>query len=97
MFEGVRAMSSGDQRARGLVKSGATLLDVRTPQEHACGTLQGSVNIPVQELAQRLGEVDKSKPVVVYCAAGGRSAMAAQMLKQAGFEHVHDMGAMHAW
>lgn len=97
MFGGLGKMSGGDQKARGLVKSGATLLDVRTREEHAGGHIDGSQNIPVQELAERLGEIDRSRPVVVYCAAGGRSARAAAMLRAAGFSHVHDLGAIHAW
>lgn len=86
-----------DQEARKLVASGATLLDVRTPEEFRGGHLDGAINIPVQDLPARLAEVPKGKPVVVYCAAGGRSARAAMMLKQAGHRHVHDLGAMHNW
>jgi phage shock protein E len=80
--------------ARKLIAAGARLLDVRTPAEFAGGHLKGAVNIPVQELAGRLGELDKSETVLVYCASGGRSASAARLLGSAGFGKVHDLGGM---
>ncbi len=83
--------------ARRLVEKGATLLDVRTPGEFAAGHLPGAVNIPVQSLSARLGEVPKDRPVIVYCRSGQRSSSAARQLKQAGFGAVHDLGAMSRW
>jgi len=92
---------SGDtsgRDARRLVEQGALLLDVRTPGEYADRHLPGAVNIPVQELAARLGEVGaKDRSVVVYCRSGHRSANAAAMLRQAGYAQVHDLGAMSRW
>lgn len=72
--------------------AGATVLDVRTPEEVAGGSYPGALTIPVQALAQRLGEVPKGKPVVVYCAAGARAATAVQLLKQAGHAEVYNAG-----
>lgn len=77
------------------VEQGATLLDVRTPEEFAAGHLDGAVNIPVQELDRRLSEVPPGK-VVVYCRSGARSARAAVMLRSAGHE-VLDLGPKSAW
>ena len=86
------------EKARALVKDGARLVDVRTTAEHAAGHIQGSVNVPVQELAKRVEEIgDKQKPVVVYCASGMRSATAAGILRRAGYAEVHDLGAMARW
>jgi rhodanese-related sulfurtransferase len=86
------------QLARQLVSSGARLLDVRTAAEFAGGHIAGAVNIPVQELGGRSGEVGpKEKPVVVYCHSGSRSLFAARTLRQAGFQAVHDLGAMANW
>jgi rhodanese-related sulfurtransferase len=83
--------------ARERVAAGeATLLDVRTPGEFASGHVDGALNIPVQELAQRMSELPRDKGVVVYCHSGGRSAAAADMLRQAGYE-VEDVGAMPNW
>jgi phage shock protein E len=81
--------------ANDALRAGAHLVDVRTPQEFAEGHLDGAVNIPVQDLATRMGEVgSKSEPVVVYCRSGQRSARAKRMLVEAGFERVYDLGAM---
>ncbi len=81
---------------RAIVASGATILDVRTPEEFAGGSVPGALNLPVQELAQRLSEVPKGKEVVVFCRSGGRSAAAAAMLRQHGWT-VHDVGPMSAF
>ena len=84
--------------ARALVAKGALLLDVRTPGEFAGGHIEGALNIPVQELGQRLGELgDKARPIVVYCRSGKRSSRAASMLKGAGHSATHDLGAMSRW
>lgn len=77
------------------VAEGAMLLDVRTPEEFRSGHLRGAVNIPVQELADRIDEIDADR-VVVYCRSGARSARAAQMLRAAGKE-VLDIGTMARW
>lgn len=65
----------------------ATIIDVRTPQEFSGGHVSGSKNIPLQELPQRLGEIRKeTEPIVLCCASGQRSGMAARMLSQQGVE-----------
>lgn len=93
-----RMTQKPNAEARQWVADGATLLDVRTPAEFAQGHLPGALNIPVQELPQRVGELpDAERPVVVYCAMGGRSASAAALLKKAGFSRVLDLGPMTAW
>lgn len=63
-----------------------TLLDVRTAQEFATGNINGFVNIPVDELRERAGELDKDKPVYVICQSGLRSYIAARILAGRGFE-----------
>lgn len=81
-----------------LVDAGAQLIDVRSPEEFAAGHLPNARNIPVSELSKQLSTLgDKSKPVVVYCRSGARSARAAGELKAAGFSNVHDLGAMSRW
>jgi len=87
---------TSSEDARELVASGATLLDVRTPGEYAGGHIDGALNIPVQQLGNRVAEVPKDQPVVVYCQSGGRSARAAALLKQSGYD-VHDLGGMSRW
>lgn len=82
--------------AHALVAAGATLVDVRTPAEWQDGHLDGAVLIPVQELEQRLQEIARDRPVVVYCASGTRSARAAATLRAAGYD-VRDLGGMSRW
>ncbi|GAB3124229.1 CoA-disulfide reductase [Streptomyces calidiresistens] len=61
-------------------EAGATLVDVRTPAEYAAGALPGAVNIPVDELRERLGEVPPDSRVIVYCRVGARGHVAARIL-----------------
>ncbi len=77
---------------------GATFLDVRQPKEYERGHIPGAVLIPLKELGGRLQELDRSRPIVVYCASGVRSSAAARILKGAGFEKVYNLkGGMKAW
>lgn len=74
------------------------LLDVRQPGEYGAGHLAGAILIPLKELLDRLGELDKERPVIVYCAIGGRSKVAAQLLAGQGFASVYNMaGGIKAW
>ena len=63
-----------------------TLLDTRTPQEYSKGHVKGFVNIPVDELRERIGEIDKTKPVYVICQSGLRSYIASRILTGNGFD-----------
>ena len=85
-------------KARELVKSGALLLDVRSPGEFSGGHIDGAENVPVNELGARAAQwTDKARPIVVYCASGMRSAAAKKTLLAEGFRDVHDLGAMNRW
>ena len=61
------------------------LLDVRTLQEYALGHIPGAVNVPVDELRTRLGEVPRDREVAVYCQVGQRGYLATRILQQAGY------------
>ncbi len=75
-----------------------TLLDVRQEKEYKDEHLPGAQLIPLPQLGDRLNELDKEKPVLVYCAIGGRSRVAAQMLAGKGFSTVYNMsGGIKAW
>ncbi len=63
-----------------------TLLDTRTPAEYSRGYVNGFINIPVDELRERLHELDKNKPVYVICQSGLRSYIASRILTENGFE-----------
>ncbi|WP_306299328.1 FAD-dependent oxidoreductase [Paenibacillus sp. MY03] len=62
------------------------LVDVRTEDEHSVGAIPGSINIPVDELRERLHELNPSKPVYTYCQVGQRGYIASQILTQNGFK-----------
>jgi len=75
-----------------------TFLDVRQPKEYKSGHLPGAKLIPMGELDSRLGELDKEKPIVIYCAIGGRSRVAAQMLAGKEFKKIYNLtGGIKAW
>ena len=75
-----------------LKKNGAIFVDVRSAGEFASGNAPGTINIPLQELRSRLGEIPKSSPVVLCCASGTRSGMAKMMLKKNGYPNVYNVG-----
>jgi rhodanese-related sulfurtransferase/rubrerythrin len=75
-----------------------TLLDVRQPGEYESEHLPGAKLIPLPELGARLAELDADKPTMVYCAIGGRSRVAAQVLAAKGFSEVMNLsGGIKAW
>lgn len=73
------------------------LIDVRTPQEFNTGYIEGAINIPVEELGQRLSEVPTGLPIVVYCRSGNRSARAASILNGNDYGDVYDLGGVIQW
>jgi rhodanese-related sulfurtransferase len=74
------------------------LLDVRAARESTQNRIEGSVNIPLNQLAARIAEVPRGRRIVVYCAGGYRSSIAASLLKHHGFTNVADLaGGMRAW
>lgn len=75
-----------------LLRRGAVVVDVRSPAEYAGGARPGSLNIPVSELQERCNALDKTRPVIVCCASGTRSAVAARVLKALGFKEVVNAG-----
>jgi rhodanese-related sulfurtransferase len=74
--------------AREMVDAGAQLIDVRADHEWEAGRLPGAVHIALPELAARAGEIDKDRPVVIYCRTGNRSQMATLALAEAGYDVV---------
>jgi phage shock protein E len=76
-----------------LKKNGAQLIDVRSQAEFMSAHAPGSINIPLPELGSRLTEIDKTKPVVLCCASGTRSGMAAMLLKKNGHQKVYNIGS----
>lgn len=78
----------------------AVIVDVREPAEFAAGHMRDAKNVPLKELSNRAGELDKfkSKTLIVVCQAGTRSAKALGQLKKAGFAEAYSLeGGMAAW
>ena len=95
--EAATEITADDLRARLRANDRLFLLDVRDPSEHATGAIEGSRLVPLAELGSRLGELPRDRPIAAYCAAGVRSAKAAKMLREKGFQAVSLKGGMAAW
>lgn len=80
-----------------LLKDDALLIDTRTGSEFSHGHIEGAVNIPHNIIAQKIGEhtTDPSKPIIVYCHSGARSASAKRSLRRAGYTNVVNGGSLH--
>jgi len=77
------------------IRAGAKIIDVRTPEEFSDGHYPEARNIPVAEIQARISEIGpKDAPVVLYCASGARSALAAKLLAAAGFSDVLNAGGL---
>ena len=78
-----------------LKKPTTTIVDVRSESEFDGGHINGALNIPLHEIPEKLEEFKKMQgDVVVYCAAGGRSANAKAYLSQSGIVNVYDAGGI---
>jgi phage shock protein E len=75
-----------------LLEAGALVVDVRTPAEFNSAAAPGSLNIPLNQIQARANELDPAKTILVCCASGTRSGIAAGILKQQGFKSVVNAG-----
>lgn len=76
----------------------AQVVDVREQEEWAAGHMPGSVHVPLGEVAMRLGELDRARPVITVCRSGQRSLYSAAELLQSGFTDVRSLsGGLIAW
>ena len=90
-LQGARKMPTSLVKQK--IGAGATIIDVRTPEEFRDGAYPGAINIPLSDLT-RLTAIPQDRPVVLYCASGARSASAARTLRQAGFTDVVNAGGL---
>jgi rhodanese-related sulfurtransferase/rubrerythrin len=75
-----------------------TVLDVRQPKEYESGHIPGAVLAPLPDLTDYMDRIDRNKPVLVYCAVGGRSRIAAQLLAGQGFGNILNLsGGFNSW
>lgn len=89
-------MQKDTAQAQQLIAQGATVLDVRTPEEFSSGHLPQATNLPIESFdvaaVDKLVGGDKSKPIVTYCSKGGRAQKAKDKLEAAGYTHVVNGG-----
>lgn len=85
-----------EQHALVLMEQGARVVDVRRPEEFAQKNVSGAMNIPLHEVRTRALDAfsDKSQPLLLHCAMGGRSALAVKTLKQLGYTRVYNLGSL---
>lgn len=76
---------------RDIDRSTVTLIDVRTADEFATGHLDGGINIPLDDMRSHIGDIDRRKPVVLYCGVGLRGYLASNILRQNGFNDVRNL------
>lgn len=87
-----------DAVVQGLASATVQVIDVRERDEWLEGRIAGSVLIPMSELAERVHEIDPTKPTVTVCRVGARSLYVAEALREAGFPNVMSLaGGINAW
>lgn len=74
------------EEAKKMIEDGAQLVDVRAEHEWDAGRIPGAAHLPLAELAERAGKIDRERPVVLYCRGGNRSTMATAALAEAGYD-----------
>ena len=93
IFKAIKNLFSGssndDSKA---IPEGAYLLDVRSESEFASAHVQGSVNIPLNHLNQKMEMLKTKQPIVVFCQSGMRAGMAKALLSKNGIENVTNVG-----
>jgi rhodanese-related sulfurtransferase len=72
--------------AQRLIAEGAQLIDVRADHEWEMGRIEGAKHLPLAELSERIEEIEKERPVVLYCRGGNRSTMATEALAAEGYD-----------
>jgi hydroxyacylglutathione hydrolase len=80
------------------IRKGALIVDVRAASEFAQERISGAVNIPYHDLPERLAELPTEQPILLHCASGVRSQIAASVLERHNFSHfAHLEGGLDAW
>lgn len=85
------------EEAQKLIEEGAQLVDVRADHEWEAGRIPGAKHVALPELAERTGEIDSDRPVVLYCRGGNRSTMATDALTAAGYDAAKLTGGIVGW
>lgn len=83
-------------KARELLANNALLIDVRSSEEFATSHVKGALNLPLEQIQRRIDSIepDHSRPILVHCLSGTRSAMACRILRGFGYSEVHNLGSL---
>jgi hydroxyacylglutathione hydrolase len=85
------------QEASERAAAGAQVVDVRSDHEWEAGHIAGAAHIVYDDLPDRAEEIERDRPVIVYCRGGNRSSAGAAALRSAGYDAVHVAGGISAW
>lgn len=98
LFSGCAASkpAHGAAGPRALADAGAKIIDVRTAEEYNSGHLAGAINIPHDQIGEKIARVttNKSEPLLIHCRSGKRSAVATATLEARGYTNVIDLGSL---
>lgn len=87
IFSAIFGGNKTSEKVAEMLKNGALIIDVRTPDEYKSGHIKQSINIPLNQIPNKVNELKrKNKPIITCCRSGARSGMAADMLRKAGIE-----------
>jgi rhodanese-related sulfurtransferase len=86
-----------EQTQAALREGRAQLVDVREPYEHEAGHIEGAEHFELERLASNAERLDRDRPVIFYCRAGVRSAMATHAFRSAGYDAYSMRGGLEAW
>jgi len=75
-----------------VLSEGGQLIDVRSPMEFGQGSLNGAINMPIENFQNLKDAINAEKPVLLYCRTGARSGAVKKYLDQLGFDRVHNIG-----
>lgn len=95
--EAATATGLAPERAAELIAGGATLIDVRRPDEYEAGHIAGARNVEMNELTERAPEIPHDRALLLYCRSGDRSSMAADAFNEAGYDAHELAGGIEAW
>ena len=82
-----------EEDLKNIIEKGALIIDVRTAEEYKESHIEGSLNIPLDEIGKAIEWLQKDVPTVLVCASGSRSDAAVKILKANGFEKAYNGGA----
>jgi rhodanese-related sulfurtransferase len=92
LFKNLFTQGVNNEELTKIISDKAYLVDVRTPQEFASGSVKGAINIPLDVIQNKLSMFKGKSAIVVFCRSGNRSGQAQTILMQNGIENVHNGG-----